>query len=274
MDGAQAATRGGARRRRPLRPRSRRFSSRSRRLPNRTPSRRREAWRRARGHCPAKSSRRRSRPVGHRRGRLQAGASSPCRMPATPAPPCRRASPAWRTACPPSKAARCRGLWAPSTWRRAVVTAWRRRRACSRPPASAWSCSSVPTEPPRASTSARPCTWVRRPRPTTEVGGRGRDRAGAQWAPPARATRGAVPWLGELAHRHADLGQGGRRRPQRRPRPAAHGPGWGQRGRQTQRRQQLSVDVVPGLTVETSRALSWSGREDDDRIGVKWMLRY
>ncbi len=43
---------------------------------------------------------------------------------------------------------------------------------------------------------------------------------------------------------------------------------------QTQRRQQLSVDVVPGLTVETSRALSWSGREDDDRIGVKWMLRY
>ena len=70
------------------------------------------------------------------------------------------------------------------------------------------------------------------------------------------------------------LGQGGRRRPRRRPRPAAHGPGWGQRGRQTQRRQQLSVDVVPGLTVETSRALSWSGREDDDRIGVKWMLRY
>ena len=230
MDGAQAATRGGAMRRRPLRPRSRRFSSRSRRLPNRTPSRRREAWRRARGHCPAKSSRRRSRPVGHRRGRLQAGASSPCRM---PAPPCRRASPAWRTACPPSKAARCRGLWAPSTWRRApstwrrapstwrraVVTAWRRRRACSRPPASAWSCSSVPTEPPRA------------------ISGR--------------------------------VGDDGRR-----PRPAAHGPGWGQRGRQTQRRQQLSVDVVPGLTVETSRALSWSGREDDDRIGVKWMLRY
>ena len=201
MDGAQAATRGGARRRRPLRPRSRRFSSRSRRLPNRTPSRRREAWRNRRGG-------------DHDRWGIGAGGCRP--GPRRPAG-CRQrrlpragASPAWRTACPPSKAARCRGLWAPSTWRRAVVTAWRRRRACSRPPASAWSCSSVPTEPPRA------------------ISGR--------------------------------VGDDGRR-----PRPAAHGPGWGQRGRQTQRRQQLSVDVVPGLTVETSRALSWSGREDDDR---------
>lgn len=41
-----------------------------------------------------------------------------------------------------------------------------------------------------------------------------------------------------------------------------------------ERRQRVSVDVAPGLTVESSRALSWSGREDDDRIGVKWMLRY
>ena len=41
-----------------------------------------------------------------------------------------------------------------------------------------------------------------------------------------------------------------------------------------ERRQRVSVDVAPGLTVESSRALSWSGREEDDRIGVKWMLRY
>ena len=43
---------------------------------------------------------------------------------------------------------------------------------------------------------------------------------------------------------------------------------------ESERRQRVSVDVSPGLSVETSRALSWSGREEDDRIGVKWMLRY
>jgi hypothetical protein len=39
-------------------------------------------------------------------------------------------------------------------------------------------------------------------------------------------------------------------------------------------RQHLSVDVVPGLSIETSGPLDSSDPQQDDRIGVKWRLRY
>ena len=39
-------------------------------------------------------------------------------------------------------------------------------------------------------------------------------------------------------------------------------------------RQRFSVDVVPGLSIETSGPLDSSDPQQDDRIGVKWRLRY
>lgn len=39
-------------------------------------------------------------------------------------------------------------------------------------------------------------------------------------------------------------------------------------------RQRLSVDIVPGLSIETSGPLDSSDPQQDDRIGVKWKLRY
>ena len=39
-------------------------------------------------------------------------------------------------------------------------------------------------------------------------------------------------------------------------------------------RQRFSVDVAPGLSIETSGPLDSSDPQQDDRIGVKWRLRY